>query len=467
MTTAPDAVTVMRSRAYVRLLVVAALLGVPVAAAAFWFLELVHVAQTWLFSDLPKAVGYQDAPMWWPLVPLGVGGLIVGLTVCYLPGGGGHSPADGFSAGGGPPAPSDLPGIAIAAGASLAFGGVLGPEAPLIAIGGGLAYLAVKLANRNLEQQTGAVVAATGSFAAISTLLGSPLVGAFLLMEASGLGGATATMILVPGLLSAGVGSLIFLGLGEWTGYGVFSLAIPDLPEFTDLHAVEFLWAVAIGLVAAPVCWSLLWLARTLQARVIHRPLLMTPILGLAMAGLAITYEAVTDKPSGEVLFSGQTALPALITHSADYTVGALLLLMLLKGLAFVCALSSFRGGPGFPAMLIGAAGGVALSHLPGLPLVPAVAMGLAAMTAGVLKLPFTAVLLTSLLFGVDGVTVMPLVITAAVVSYAVSVRLMPSPASAAPPPYQSADLAPQAGRTAARTAPDEPPPVDRPALRP
>jgi H+/Cl- antiporter ClcA len=399
-------------------------------------------------------LGYQKAPIWWPLVPLGVGGLVVGLVVRYLPGRGGHSPADGITTGGGPPNLIELPGIVIAAGASLAFGAVLGPEAPLIAIGGGLAYLAVKLASRDIQSQTGAVVAATGSFAAISTLLGSPLVGAFLLMEVSGLGGAAATMVLVPGLLAAGVGSLIFLGLNELTGFGTFSLAIPDLPVFTQLHAGEFLWAVTIGVAAAPVCWSLLWLARALRRHVDRQPLLMTTLIGLAIAALSITYEAVTDKHADEVLFSGQSALPVLISHSAEYTVGTLLLLLVCKALAFVFALSSFRGGPGFPAIFIGAAGGVALSHLPGLPLVPAVAIGMAAMTAGVLKLPLTAVLLTTLLFGVDGVTVMPLVITAAVVSYVVTVRLMPAPA-VVPPPGRPQTLGPETGSSSPQTEPD------------
>ena len=75
------------------------------------------------------------------------------------------------------------------------------------------------------------MVAAAGSFAAISTLLGSPLLGAFLLMEASGLGGATLELVLVPGLLAAGIGSLIFIGLDSATGLGTFSLAIPHLPH--------------------------------------------------------------------------------------------------------------------------------------------------------------------------------------------------------------------------------------------
>jgi len=444
----------MRSPAYVRLLLTAAVLGVPIAAAAFWFLELVDVGQQWLFSDIPQALGYGQAPWWWPLLPLSVGGVLVGLTVQYLPGRGGHSPVDGLAVGGGPPKPQQLLGIAAAAIATLVFGAVLGPEAPLIALGGGLAYGAARLASRDLPSQTGAVVAATGSFAAVSTLFGSPLVGAFLLMEAIGLGGAMATLVLVPGLLAAGIGSLVFLGLGEFTGYGEISFAIPDIPPFGQLHAVQFLWAVLMGLLAAPLCWALLWAARAVRRHTQGRPVLLTPLLGLAIAASAIIYQALSGHPADEVLFSGQSALPTLVDNSAEYTAGAMVLLMCCKGFAYVCALAGFRGGPTFPAMFIGAAGGAALSHLPGLPLIPAVAIGIAAMTAGMLKLPLTAVLLTTLLFGVDGVPVMPLVITAAVVSYVVTVRLMPAPvAPSTPPPIPGQPIGPSVAPSRARRA--------------
>jgi hypothetical protein len=39
-------------------------------------------------------------------------------------------------------------------------------------------------------------------------------------MEASGLGGAMLELVLVPGLLAAGIGSLVFIGLKAWTGTG-------------------------------------------------------------------------------------------------------------------------------------------------------------------------------------------------------------------------------------------------------
>jgi hypothetical protein len=69
----------------------------------------------------------------------------------------------------------------------------------------------------------------------------------------------------------------------------------------------------------------------------------------------------------------------------------------------------------------------------PGLAFIPAVAMGLGAMTVGMLRPPFTAVLLTTLFLGGDGVTVMPLVIVAVVVAHVLTIRLTPLPADAAP----------------------------------
>jgi H+/Cl- antiporter ClcA len=434
MTTPSDPLALLRSKSYLALLVLAAIIGVPVSAAAYLFLALVSKLQMWIFTDLPKDVGFHSEPLWWPIPPLVLAGLLVALTIRYLPGKGGHSPADGFKVGGGPPAPAELPGIVLAAFATLSLGVVLGPEAPMIALGGGLGVLAVRLIKRDAPPRTATVVAAAGSFAAISTLLGSPLLGAFLLMEASGLGGAMLELVLVPGLLAAGVGSLVFIGLDAWTGLGTFSLAIPGLPHVGSPTGAEFLWAVAIGVMAAPLGSGIRWLGLFLRPHVERRMLLVTPVAGLAVAGLAIAFAAGTGKGSSEVLFSGQSALGPFITNSASYTVGALLLLLVCKGLAYGVSLSGFRGGPTFPAMFLGAVGGVALSHLPGLPLVYGVAMGIGAMTVVMLRLPLTSVLLATVLLSSDGLQVAPLAIVAVVVAYVASARLTPPPASAPPP---------------------------------
>jgi H+/Cl- antiporter ClcA len=439
VTTPPDPIALLRSRSYLALLVIAAIIGVPVSAAAYFFLALVGKLQGWIFTDLPKDVGFHSEPLWWPIPPLLLAGVLVSLTIRYLPGKGGHSPADGFQVGGGPPAPIELPGIVLAAFATLSLGVVLGPEAPLIALGGGFGVLAIRLVKRDAPARTQAVVAAAGSFAAISALFGSPLLGAFLLMEASGIAGAMLELVLVPGLLAAGVGSLIFLGLDHLTGLGTFSLSIPGLPHVGSPTGAEFLWALAIGLMAALVGSGIRWLGLFLRPHVERRMLLLTPVVGLAVAGLAIAYAAGTGKGSSEVLFSGQSALGPLITHSASYTVGALLLLLVCKGLAYGASLSGFRGGPTFPALFLGAAGGMALSHLPGLPLIYGVAMGIGAMCAVMLRLPMTSVLLATLLLSSDGLEVMPLAIVAVVVAYVASARLAPAPAPATGAPRSAA----------------------------
>src|SRR5271170_1527954 len=451
MTTPPDPVALLRSKIYLVLLVLAALVGVPVSAAAYFFLALVSKLQGWIFTSLPKGLGFHAEPLWWPILPLLLAGVLVGLTIRYLPGTGGHSPADGFKVEG-PPTAVELPGIVLAALATLSLGVVLGPEGPLIALGAGLGALAVRLVKRDAPARVQSVMAAAGSFAAISTLLGSPLTGAFLLMEASGLGGPTMQLVLVPGLLAAGVGSLIFIGLNAWTGLGTFSLAIPGLPHVGAPTGGEFLWALAIGVMAALLGSGIRWLGLFLRPHVERRIVLLTPMIGLAIAGLAIAYAAGTGKASSQVLFSGQSALGPLIAHSASYTVGALLLLLACKSLAYGVSLSSFRGGPTFPALFIGAAGGIALSHLPGLPLIDGVAMGIGAMSVVMLRLPLTSVLLATLLLASDGLAVMPLVIVAVVVAYVASARFTPTPATAAPSGKTSAptgDLAPHDGSSA------------------
>jgi MFS family permease len=288
-----------------------------------------------------------------------------------LPGRGGHVPADGFKPGG-VPSPVELPGIAIAALATLSLGAVLGPEAPLIALGAGLAAAAVRLARREVPAEATAVVGAAGSFAAISMLLGSPLLGAFLLMEASGLGGAT------------------------WPSSA----------------------ALAIGLVAAVAGTTIRRLALLLRPHVERRLVLLTPLAGLVVGALAMTYANLSGHGFSEVLFSGQDALGPLISQSAGYS---------------------------------GAAGGIALSHLPGLPLVAGVAMGIGAMSVVMLRLPLTSVLLVTLLLGADGLAVMPLVIVAVAVAYVASARLTPAPVPATPATATPAEAPVQAPRTPTR----------------
>jgi hypothetical protein len=191
----------------------------------------------------------------------------------------------------------------------------------------------------------------------------------------------------------------------------------------------ELGWAVAIGVVAALVGTGIRSLALALRPHVERRVLVLTPVLGLAMAALAIGFAEATDEESSLVLFSGQSAVGPVLADGTEQSAGMLVLLLACKGLAYSAALSGFRGGPVFPAVFLGAVGGLALAHLPGLGATAGAAMGMGAMTVTMLGLPLTSVLLAVLLVSSSGgLDAAPLVIVAVVVAYVTADRLRPRP---------------------------------------
>ena len=440
-----DPVAVLRSRAYISALVFAAILGIPISAVAYGFLALVAAIQHFLFTSLPNQILGSPAPAWWPVPWLVLCGLLTALTIRYLPGNAGHSPAFGFKTGGGPPTGRELPGVVLAALTTLSLGAVLGPEAPLIAIGGGLAALTVRLAKKDAPPMAVTIMASAGSFAAISTLLGSPILGAFLIMEAAGVGGLTLSLVALPGLLASGIGALVFVGLDNWTGLGTFSLAIPTVPPAVPPTVASLAWAIVMGVVGALLGWLIRALALRLRPIVHLNRVLVTVLLGLLIGLTAMVYQLISGRSFTQVLFSGQDALPDLVEYATDYSLGVLVLLVLCKALAYGLSLSAFRGGPVFPSMFIGAAIGVAASALPGMNLAAGIAMGIGAMCAAMLRLPLTSTLLAVLLLGADGVVVTPQVVVAVAVAFVI-INVLPDPSTQiAEQPATGRDQAPGA----------------------
>jgi len=346
----PDPMSIIRSRRFLVLFALAALVGLVVSLAAWGFLELVHQVQVGVFTDLPKDLGYDHgAPMWWYVLVLGLAGMVTAFAIVSLPGSGGHLPAKGLHASGFT-TPIELPGVLLAAFATIGLGLVLGPEAPLIGLGGGLAVLTLQSIRRDSPPELQTVVAAAGAFAALSMIFESPLIAAVILIEATGLGGPKLSLILLPGLLAAGIGSLISIGMGSWTGLSTSDYALPSLqlPPFARPDAVDFLWTIPVAVVVAVGVFVMFALARRLVGMVTSRPLLLIPAAALVVAGLAIAFHEAADHGVNQVLFSGQNALGPLVENPEAWSLSALVLLLLFKGLAYSVSLASFRGGPVF-----------------------------------------------------------------------------------------------------------------------
>ena len=439
-----DPGALIRSRGYVALLILAGVVGLVVSVAGWLFLELTVAMQHWLYQDLPAALGFATLPAWWPIPILAIAGVPVAFAIVRLPGHGGHRPGGGLSAGA-PTTPAQLPGVLLAAVAGIGLGVVLGPEAPLIALGGGLGLLTIGLVRKGAPDQVKLVMAAAGSFAAISTIFGNPVIGAVIIIEAAGLGGPTLPLVLLPGLVAAGIGSIVFVGMGTATGlstsaYALGPLGLPAAPELT---LTDFFWAVVIAVVGAIIVRAITELAWAAEGAVMRRPLVLIPAAGVVIGLLAAGYALATGEPADAVLFSGQDAMVPLVQLAPTLPVATLVALLAFKGLAWSVSLGAFRGGPTFPAMFLGLLSGLIVASIFGLSTATMAAIGIGAMTVSMLRLPLASVIL-AMVVTQAGLSTAPLIIVAVVVAYIVTellgARRRPAPVVAA-----SAEAAAQA----------------------
>jgi H+/Cl- antiporter ClcA len=402
--TAPSASAELSGRAYLRLVALGALIGIPAALLAAGFLALVHELEDVLWHDLPDQLGHSSPP--WYLV-IGLPGVGAGLVVAareLLPGDGGHSPLDGLK-----PEPTPFtwaPGVALAALGTLAFGSVLGPEAPLIALGSVVGTAVAPLFR--LGPRESAVLAMAGSFSAISALFGGPLVAGMLLVEAGAATmGAALIPTLLPGLVSAACGYLIFIGLGDWGGLDTTSLAVPGLPEYNGTHVEDLLVGLVVGIAAAVLIVVVRRLAAGvdgLRARRLGMPALL--IAGGLAVGVVAELADVLGAGSEDVLFSGQASLPGLVVEGSTKVV---LILLAAKALGYAISLGcGFRGGPVFPAIFIGVALATLAVNLLDVSPTLAVAVGTAAGMAATTHLLFASLLTAALLVGISGLDATP-----------------------------------------------------------
>jgi len=421
-----DPAALIRTRQYRVLLVLAAVIGLVVSAAVWCFLEAVHELEVLVYDDLPRHLGYAAAPVWWPLPWLALAGALTAFAVLRLPGRGGHVPAEGLKAGGSPTRPIELPGVLLAALASLGLGLVLGPEGPLIALGLGLGRLAIDSVKRDAPEQGKALMASAGAFAAVASIFGSPVVGAVLIVEAIGIGGAALPVVLLPGLLSAGIGSLVYTGLGSFSGFSTAAWALRPfpLPPFAGPGWGDFGWTVVVSILAAVAVFVVLELARWLKRLVDLSPFVLTIAAGLAVGGLAIAFAEATGEPATTVLFSGEEAFGSLFASATTISLSTLALLLVFKGLAWSISLGNFRGGPTFPAIFLGVTAGLLAQHLPQYAETQAVAALVGAVCVSVLRLPLTSVMIATLLASSAGLAVAPLIVVAVTVAYLTSASL-------------------------------------------
>lgn len=407
-------------RAVGRLLLFAVLIGIAGAALATAFSITVHAAEHVLWDLLPQRLGQEQAPGWLVVVLL-LTGAVLTWAAARLPGGGGHAPLDGlrFDLG-----PRQIASVLLAALASLAFGAVVGPEAPLMAIGTATAaFVASRVEPTHQE-----ILMLAGAMAAMGTIFGNPLVTAILLLESTALTAGSGTpqaamTKLLPSLLALGSGYLLQVGLGSFPGVGESVLAVPGLPAYPDVQGLDLALAVPLSLVVALTCLAALRIGERYRSLASARPFPAIVLASLIVAGLALGVASVTGTTTDIILFSGQAAIPEMLALTAG---SSAVLILVAKGIAYGVSIGGgFRGGLIFPGVFMGVAAAVACVDLvPDANLAAMTAVGIAAAVASIIRLPFTAVLMAVLLCAGAGLAVTTGAIVAAIIGLLVRLAL-------------------------------------------
>lgn len=411
-----------------RLVLLGAAIGIPAALAAIAFFTAVHYLEQLIWHILPTSLG-EATPPWYLVVFLPiVGAAIVAAARLALPGDGGRPPLGGMAHG--PTPVAFVPGIVVAALGTLGFGLVLGPEAPVMAVGSAVGLAITSVVRSNAREE--GVLSMAGTFSAISTLFGGPLVAGVMLTEGGIALGPALIPVLVPGFVAAAVGYLVFLGVGPYTGAPAPGLQIPDLPAYPGTSVPDLIIAIVVGVVTAALIVAINRSASGLAARQDRRvgdrrigivvPLLVGGLLVGLLAQLATAFGVAAE----DVLFSGQASIPALVS---EYSVAALVVLVLAKAVAYVISLAAgFRGGPIFPAVFLGVGVAAFAVQLFGTSPTFAVAIGCAAGMAAQTRLVITSMLFAALLVGSGGFDAVAGAVFATVASYLTVMALDPRP---------------------------------------
>ena len=397
----------------------ALLTGLLAATTATAYVVVEHDATAFLWEHLPQRLGFDQVPWWWVVLLLVCGALLTAAAL-RLPGKGGHAPLDGFS--------FDAAGavafsLVAAAFASLAFGAVLGPEAPALAIGTATGALVAGARRRAVETDVAAtqrsLLMMAGGMAAFGAVLGNPLALAIFILEGALVARRTAgaPVTLAPVALALAAGYTLQVGVGSWAGLGEVVLSIPTVQPYPNVLAVDVLLAIPLAAAVGLLIHVAFRRAGSFAAAVAERPrwaVLVGAALGMAL--LALGARAIADVPLEFVLFSGQTGLPDVVTVTS---VSVLFVAAAAKLVAYVLALGSgFRGGAIFPAVFIGAALGTGVAAVVGPASVTGlVAAGVAAAVAATIRLPFSGALLAVLLTSSAGLAVTSPALVASVVA--------------------------------------------------
>ncbi|HZQ28911.1 MAG TPA: chloride channel protein [Acidimicrobiales bacterium] len=328
-------------------------------------------------------------------------GAAVGLLTRYL-----GNPGDvellvnNIHVSGGPDDVRDLRSLIPVSLISIAAGGAMGPEAPLVQTTGAAgAWLASRW---QLSRDDLRILTITGMAAGFTVLFGAPLGSAIFALEILHRRGLEYYEALMPAVFGSLSGYVVYVLL---TGAGL--RPVWRFPISPPLRTVDLAWAVACGVVGAGVAIAFTYLTRGLQTAFRRVPPVLRPVLGGLGLGLLAFW-------SPYALTFGEAQIDPLIARRAVASVFIVAALAKLAGTSLTLS-SGWRGGFIIPLFFIGVSLGRLLHvAVPGTNEVVLMTALMAAANVGVTKTPLGTALVVS---EMAGLRVTPTTLLAAVVA--------------------------------------------------
>src|SRR6266568_6071228 len=403
--------TPIKTRYYV-LLLYAALFGALFSLLTAGYITLYNWGVK--FFQQPSSFFKIGGISFWPLILLTVAGVLLGLAIKFFGQHAGLGVAQGQYAKTGRLTPRYVPSILLEAFIALWSGAAVGPEGPLVFLSGGVgSFIADRL---KLEKDDVPLLVYSAIAGAFGGFFGSPIVGALGAYEYMFIKELDFYRHVIPGLVAAAAGYSVYFALLHTSFLGIFSF-----PSYASPHLYDLGSAVLVGVIAGVI--GILFKVIFGVMHLVFAPLNKRPVIRAIVGGVVI---GLIGSFLPLTLYSGQDQLLQIIHNPAAYSVGLLLLLLLVKALLTSTSFATgFDGGPIFPLLFIGGALGLAISQV--LPFIPE-GVGVTAGMAGVACAGFPIPLTIALLLGLMGgqTDLLPVIAIGAVTGFMVSKALTP-----------------------------------------
>jgi len=411
ISTSGEPETPIKTRYYL-LLLYAALFGAGAALLTAGYITLYNWGIK--FFQQPSSLFKIGGISFWPLILLTIAGVLIGLAIKFFGQHAGLGVAQGQYAKTGRIIPRYVPSILLEAFIALWSGAAVGPEGPLVFLSGGVgSFFADRL---KIEKDDVPLLVYSAIAGAFGGFFGSPVVGALGAYEYMFIKELDFYRHVIPGLVAAAVGYSVYFALLHTQFLGIFAF-----PNYASPHIYDLGSAVLVGVIAGVIgiLFKVIFgVIHLVFARLKSRPLIRA-IVGGVVIGLIGSFLPLT-------LYSGQDQLLQIIHNPAAYSVGLLLLMILVKALLTSTSFATgFDGGPIFPLLFIGGTLGLAISQvLTFIPQGVAVTAGMAGVACAGFPIPLTVTLLLGLMGGQPDL--LPVIVIGAVTGFLVSKVLTP-----------------------------------------